>query len=238
MKNAPTMAAATATVMNNSYPNNKSSIAADDASDILVTSSYVDTVVTLRLRHVINNKLSAPEIVAAATTVERGTNNNANENIRTNHDSDNTIVDDNIPSTAECITSSWKKKKPSGQEKLSNNEENCSWSGNNNNNYDDDENDKTTNNNETLVVHSLWQAEIQDRVYDDDNNINTNDNNVSKSSNNNGVSLVDYAFVESLSSTSSLLFDGNPKERSNAVINNDGDDSYCYDKELRWKINN
>merc|ERR1711865_309934 len=170
MKNAPTMAAATATVMNNSYPNNKSSIGADDASDILVTSSYVDTVVTLRLRHVINNKLSAPEIVAAATTVERGTNNNANENIRTNHDSDNTIVDDNIPSTVECITSSWKKKKPSGQEKLSNNEENCSWSGNNNNNYDDDENDKTTNNNETLVVHSLWQAEIQDRVYDDDNN--------------------------------------------------------------------
>ena len=83
-------------------------------------------------------------------------------------------------------------------------------------------NDVDVDNEETILVHSLWQAEIQEQYhYDDDNNDGD------KINSSNRVSLVDYAFVEKLSSSSSSY----PNE---SHIYNDTDD-YDYEKELRWK---
>lgn len=109
--------------------------------------------------------------------------------------------------------STWKKKSYGGKKRSANSKLEGNSSNKNCNNND-------VGNDETILVHSMWHAKIQEQYhYDDD------DDGDDKNNNSNGVSLVDYAFVEKLSSSAY------PDE---SHINNDNNYYEC-EKELRWK---
>jgi hypothetical protein len=174
--------------------------AIDGTSDILIATSCIDTVVTLRSRGVRN------EVTTAVG--ENNNNSNSNKNIEDYE-----------------VLNSWKKKSVGETKKNLNSKQKDSNRSNdhdnnseNRNDHRDDDTINTTtaapddDSDETILVHSLWQAEIQGQNhYDDDDD--------DKRNKNNGASIVDYAFVETLPS-----------------LGNDENDDRESEKELRWKV--
>jgi len=162
---------------------------ANGASDVLIAASCIDTVVTLR----------SSGVVDKVATAVRG-NGNSSSSKNSNNDDNGSL-------------STWKKISLRGIKNSANSKLKESSSSSSSSNNDDVDNE------ETILLHSLWQAEIQEQYhYDNDDGDKINSSN--------RVSLVDYAFVEKLSSSSSY-----PNE---SHIYNDIDYYEC-EKELRWK---
>ena len=184
--------------------------AIDGASDILIATSCIDTVVTLQSRGVINE----------VTTAVGRNNDSSKSNINTNKHIEgpeflNSWKKKSLGETKKNVNS--KQKDSNSSNDHNNDKVDTNNNENRNNRRDDDTIDTTTaapddDSDETILVHSLWQAEIQEQNhYDDDDN--------DRSYNSNGAPIVDYAFVEISPS-----------------LGNDENDDHESEKELRWKV--
>mmetsp|Transcript_16886 Transcript_16886/g.36860 ORF Transcript_16886/g.36860 Transcript_16886/m.36860 type:complete len:379 (-) Transcript_16886:37-1173(-) len=162
-------------------------------SDVLLAASCIDTVVTLQPRQ-----------------QQRG----VNYSVAFGQHKNNTNGEENDcglkkPTSSRISTRNKNNCKDNNNESTRRNKNNCNKQGNSNKSNDNDD-----NGDENISVHSLWQAEIQERSSDQGDGIYNGNNCAS------GVSLIDYAFVESV-----------PVENDNDAMGN-----YCGDhRELRWK---
>ena len=161
-----------------------------DSSDVLVLASCIDTVVTLHQR-------------------QRCTDNMA-RNIKNSSSSNNNDIN------GDTISRAWKRPitaATSGTVDMTRIGGRVEGGSANNSKKKDEKRNST---NESILVNSVWQAEIQERGGDQSNSRNIGDG---FNGDTIGASLVDYAFVESYPA----------EEGTRSLGECDGD------KELRWK---
>ena len=164
-------------------------------SDVLLAASCIDTVVTLQ------PKQQQRDLNYSVAFAHHKNNNN-------NTNGGGSVCDWKKPTISRISTRN-KNNWADDNESTRHNESNCNNQGNNNKS-----NDNNNDGDERISVHSLWQAEIHERSSDQGYGIGHGNNCAS------GVSLVDYAFVESVR-----------VENDNDAMRN-----YCEDHtELRWK---